>query len=136
MTGPSPSDRRGERGVTAVEAVISLALLGFLAGALTVTGPGDLRFLRESQEEALALRACAARLEAFVSGREVPAEGERAIPLPGPLAASLGKARGEETVRAAGDGLREVAVVVRWTTPWGGERSARLVTLVAGEGGR
>lgn len=57
ISGPRP-----DRGISTLEMVITLAILGFLASSIVVVESRDFRFARESHDRAAALRACSARL--------------------------------------------------------------------------
>jgi type II secretory pathway pseudopilin PulG len=127
---------RPERGLSTLEMVITLAVLGFLASSVVVVESRDFRFARESHDRAAALRACAARLEEYAGGAAAPAAGERTFDLPPVLAGRFPGAVATESVRTAAEGLLEVVVRVRWRTAGGGEVEARLATLVATEAGR
>lgn len=126
-------DRRGEMGITAMEVVICLGILGFLASSLVVVESKDFRFARESHDRVAALKVCTSRLEAFAAGAAAPEPGERAFTVPADLARRLSGAAATERIRPAGPGLVSVEVRVRWVSPAGEPREERLATLRAVE---
>ena len=128
--------RDPETGTTYLEMVLCTAVAAVLLGGLFTGLAGNARAVRESLGEAAAGRAASSRLEVLRADRGSAAPGRRAFELDAGASELLPGARGEEEVEEVRPGLLAVAVRVTWRGAGGDERTVRLASLLAREGGR
>jgi type II secretory pathway pseudopilin PulG len=128
--------RRAEAGWSYLEIMVCFAILAVVLGSLFTAQARDFRWLGDALDETRAERAAAARMEAYLSGRETPETGSRVLPVDPGIDEGLPGARVEEEIREIEPGLYSVEVRVVWRGAGAEERRFVLATLVAAEARR